>query len=163
MHQNNFKMVSTIKNICLAMIGGSFLSLMIQINSFLAKDTSPLFASWVAHGVGAITALTLLLLTYRLLLKQSETKSIQEKKKLPLWLYLGGIPGAFTVVLAAVAINGGVSLSSTISLGLVGQIMFGIVSDHFGLFNTKKRKITIKDIYVISLVMAGSMMILFGA
>lgn len=163
MHQDNLKMVSTIKNICLAMVGGSLLSLMIQTNSFLAKETSPLFASWVAHGVGAITALAILLLTCRLFSKQSDTKSTLEKKKLPLWLYLGGIPGAFTVVLAAIVINSGVSLSSTISLGLVGQLVFGVVSDHFGLLNTKKRKITIRDIYVISLVMAGSVMILFGA
>ncbi|KDM93316.1 membrane protein [Photobacterium galatheae] len=156
-------MVNTIKNICLAIIGGSFLTLMIQTNSYLAKDTSAIFASWVAHGVGAVTALLIVLITYRLLSGQGNAQQVKERKKIPLWLYLGGIPGAFTVILAALAINGGLSLSSTISLGLVGQIAFGIVSDYFGLLNTQKRKITMIDMGVISLVLIGSMMILFGA
>lgn len=49
-------------NPLLALAAGALLALMIGINSLLASFNSPLFASWVAHGVGAITAWLLLLL-----------------------------------------------------------------------------------------------------
>lgn len=161
MSTDHTNMVNTFKNISLALFGGSFLTLMIQTNSLLARDTSPLFASWVAHGIGALTALLIVLIAIRAF--SGQRRNQQTREKIPLWLYLGGIPGAFTVILAAIAINGGLTLSGTISLGLVGQILFGMLSDRFGLLNTQKRNITLKDMGVVVLVLAGSAMILFGA
>ncbi len=149
-----------IKNIFIAMTAGTCLSLMIQINGYLAYKTTPLFASWVVHGIGAITALIILRLEFNLLTKSKNITEISQNRRPHVWLYLGGISGAFTVILASIALNGGVSLSSVISLGLVGQILFGIISDHFGLFNTQKRHISQIDIYVILLVIVGSIMIL---
>ena len=40
----------------LALGAGALLALMIAINSLLASYNSPLLASWLAHGMGAITA-----------------------------------------------------------------------------------------------------------
>jgi transporter family-2 protein len=40
-----------------AFIAGGLLALMIQLNSQLASAGSPLLASWIAHGTGALTAL----------------------------------------------------------------------------------------------------------
>ncbi|CAQ84458.1 MULTISPECIES: DMT family transporter [Photorhabdus] len=155
-------MINTIRNILLAIIGGSLLTLMIYTNSILSESTTPFFASWVAHGIGAIVALILYIIVSTLFSKTETNEKKQTKSNIPIWFYLGGIPGAFTVVLAAVVINGGLPLSSTISLGLVGQIFFGLVADHFGLLGTRKRKIVIQDLYVICFVLFGSMLILFG-
>ncbi|TDB54628.1 DMT family transporter [Photorhabdus khanii] len=155
-------MINTIRNILLAVIGGSLLTLMIYTNSILSESTTPFFASWVAHGIGAIVALILFIIVARFFSKKEIYEKKHRKSNIPIGFYLGGIPGALTVVLAAVAINGGLPLSSTISLGLVGQIIFGLVADHFGLLRTRKRKIVIQDLYVILFVLFGSMLILFG-
>jgi transporter family-2 protein len=80
----------------------------------------------------------------------------------PLWFYAGGIPGAFTVILAAIAVNSSLALSGTIALMLVGQVVFGMVSDHFGLFRTPKRRLSGTDLVVALAVLGGSGLIIFG-
>jgi transporter family-2 protein len=152
----------------LAVSGGLLLALMINYNSLLAKHTSPMFASWVAHGLGAIVAFALVVATSRLVRLKAgvddETRRQPGKRtqRQPLWFYLGGIPGAATVVLAAITVNSSLSLSGTIAFMLVGQALFGIVSDHFGLFRTPKRRIVPADFLVTFTVLAGSTLILFG-
>ena len=154
-------MMGRSKDWLLAIAGGSLLALMINYNSLLAKHTTPMFASWVAHGLGAIAALVLVVLYSRVFHpagKQTEPR----REKIPLWFYLGGIPGTFTVILAAVTVNSGLSLSGTIALMLLGQVLFGIVSDHFGLFRTPKRRIVAADFLVALCVLSGSALIIFG-
>ena len=140
----------------LAIVGGVLLSLMIEFNSLLAKFTSPVYASWVAHGLGAIAAVVLVLVYSRALTKRRGSRP-------PLWFYLGGIPGAFTVILAAIAVNSSLALSGTIALMLVGQVVFGMVSDHFGLFRTPRRRLVLTDLVVAAAVLGGSALIIFGA
>lgn len=140
----------------LAIAGGVLLALMIEFNSLLAKFTSPVYASWVAHGLGGIAALALVAVFARARARKLATRP-------PLWFYLGGIPGAFTVMLAAIAVNSRLALSGTIALMLVGQVVFGMVSDHFGLFRTPKRRLVLTDLVVALAVLGGSALIIFGA
>ncbi|MBA5234954.1 DMT family transporter [Pectobacterium aroidearum] len=149
--------MGNIKNIFLAILSGFFLTLMFQSNSVLSENTSPLVASWVAHGIGTLVSLLLVIF----FVKKSPPTLKSEKNRRPVWLYLGGIPGAFTVVLAVMAINGGLSLSSTISLGLAGQLLFGFVSDYFGLFGSQKRKLSRANIYIFSLIISGCFLIIY--
>ncbi|BBH51998.1 hypothetical protein JCM31447_04350 [Fluviispira sanaruensis] len=86
--------------------------------------------------------------------KKDKTQKVT--KNIKWWLYLGGVVGAFVVILSSLVINKGLSLSAAISLILVGQILFGMFSDSIGLFGTIKRKILLKDFIVIVLVLAGS-------
>lgn len=151
----------------LAIAGGVLLALMINYNSLLAKHTTPVFASWVAHGLGAVAALVLVVLFSGTLRRGKRSRTTGEQaatppKNVPRWFYLGGIPGAFTVILAAIAVNGDLALSGTIAFMLVGQILFGIASDHFGLFRTPKRRIVLTDFVVALLVFTGSVLIIFG-
>ncbi|QRK04329.1 DMT family transporter [Archangium violaceum] len=145
----------------LAMAGGALLALMINYNSLLAKHTTPVFASWVAHGLGAVAAFALVVLYSRLF--RSPGKEMEpQRAKVPLWFYLGGIPGTLTVILAAVTVNSGLSLSGTIALMLLGQVLFGLVSDYFGLFRTPKRRIVATDFLVALCILSGSALIIFG-
>jgi transporter family-2 protein len=142
---------------------GFLLSLMINLNSLLAKHTTPLFASWVAHALGLFAAFCFVLLS---LFRSQETGKLPIQKnplRISRWLYLGGIPGSFTVILAAIAVNSSLRLSGTISFMLVGQILFGIFSDHFGFFGIPKRKIGRVDLLRVSLVLCGSLFIIFGS
>ncbi len=152
-------MFNLLKNYLFALGSGVLLTLMIQSNSLLAKYTTPIFASWIAHGVGSCVAFLLVLIT-ALFTKNKYSKKSQFKK-IPTWYYTGGIPGAFTVVLAAYAVNGDLSLSGTISLMLVGQVLFGIIVDHYGLIAVPIRRITLKDIIAVTFVLLGSVLIIF--
>ncbi|MFE0581324.1 DMT family transporter [Streptomyces sp. NPDC058874] len=159
-------MIGRSKDWLLGIAGGVLLATMLHYNSLLAKHTTPAYASWVAHGVGAVVALLLVLLTTSgVRLRRAERGGEAEPAaptKRPLWFYLGGIPGAFTVMLGAITVNGSLSLSGTIAFMLVGQILFGLVSDHFGLFQTPKRRIVPMDALVALCVLTGSALILFG-
>lgn len=146
----------------LAFLGGVLLALMINYNSLLARFTSPIFASWIAHGIGTVGALTLVALLFlkKIGPKKAETK--RNRSRTPFWIYLGGVPGTLTVIFAAITVNSSLSLSGSIALMLVGQVAFGILSDFFGWFGLKKRRITFADFGVALLILAGSMCIIFG-
>jgi transporter family-2 protein len=154
-------MIGRSKDWLLAIGGGSLLALMINYNSLLAKHTTPVFASWVAHGLGAVAAFALVVL-YSRIFHSADKVADPRRDKIPLWFYLGGIPGTFTVILAAVTVNSSLSLSGTIALMLLGQVLFGIVSDHFGLFRTPKRRIVPADFLGALCVLTGSALIIFG-
>ena len=147
----------------IAFLGGLILTLMIDSNSLLAKYSSPLFASWVAYGVGALVAFFLVMLApvvFRSKNKVTESITI-ENKKIPLWIYLGGIPGAMTVVLSAITVNSTLALAGSFALMLLGQIVFGMFSDIFGWFGTPKKEFVFIDFVVILLILAGSSLIIF--
>ncbi len=81
-------------------------------------------------------------------------------RKPPLIYYLGGIVGAFTVILAAMTVNGGMPLSSVVALSLVGQIVFSMFSDQFGFLGSTQRRISLNDIFAVMLVLGGSLMVI---
>ena len=147
----------------LALSSGFILAIMILFNSTLAKFTSPLYSSWVAHGIGSIAALVLIFLFTKIF--HSRINNIKEPERVQIkssfWLYLGGIPGAFTVILASISINSNLGLSGTLALMLLGQIIFGIICDSFGLFGTLKKRFNFKDFMVIFFVLTGSWIIIF--
>jgi transporter family-2 protein len=141
----------------LAIIGGVLLALMITLNSLLGSFSSPLYASWVAHGVGAIVALILVQLMAR-----RPTAKPMGKEWAPYWSYLAGIPGAAVVAVAAITVNSKIGLTGTLALGIVGQIIFGLLSDQFGWFGLPKRSIRVKDVIVLLMVLSGSGLIIFS-
>ena len=136
----------------LALAAGMLLALMIRQNSALAKDTTPLFASWMAHGIGAIASLGLVL----------AAAPNKEHRKAPAWAYLGGVPGALTVVLAAITVNSRLALSGTLALSLVGQVLWGLFLDHFGLLGVPRRRLMLQDLWVVLSVSAGSGLLIFS-
>ena len=144
----------------MAILGGLLLALMINYNSLLARHTTPVFASWVAHGIGAAAAVVLVVLYARTVRPADPAEGPRTRP--PLWFYAGGIPGTFTVILAAITVNSSLTLSGAIAFMLVGQVSFGILSDRFGLFRTARRRIVTTDLLGALAVLAGSTLIIFG-
>lgn len=140
----------------IALFSGVLLTLMIMSNSYLSTFTSPLHASGLTHGTGAVVAL-IIWLTVKTHLPQRRAG-----KKIPLWCYLGGIPGAFTVLLAAITVNSPLSLSGSIVLMLAGQIVTGLIIDHFGLMGLTRRKATSRDGLTLLLLFSGCILIIAG-
>ncbi|UVO10566.1 DMT family transporter [Pectobacterium polonicum] len=141
----------------IAVLSGVLLTLMIMSNSYLSTFTSPLQASWLTHGIGSIAAFLVWVIAGRRTIRAEE-----KYKKIPIWCYLGGIPGAFTVLLAAITVNSPLSLSGSIVLMLTGQIVTGLLMDHVGLLGLTKRKITKRDGLTVLLLFLGSLLIIMG-
>jgi transporter family-2 protein len=146
-------------NLSLALAGGITLASMIALNSKMAFFSSPLLASWVAHGVGAVISLIVIMVVSAFL---GEKISLLPKYGTPIWAYLGGIPGAFTVILAAITVNSPLGLSGSIALIMAGQVLFGLVSDTLGLFGLTKRSMSIHDGIALLLMVTGCLITLFG-
>lgn len=140
-----------------AVFSGVLLSLMIMSNSYLASFTTPLTASWITHGIGTFFSLIIYILYLR---KNQLTKKNNNKIKI-LW-YFGGIPGAFTVLLAAITVNSPLSLSGSIILMITGQILFSVIVDAMGWFGIEKRKITLRDLFMCFLLISGSALLIIG-
>jgi transporter family-2 protein len=146
-------------NLSIALAGGVTLASMIAINSELATFSSPLFASWIAHGVGAVTCFFALLVVNTFIGKKI---TFLPKSGTPMWAYLGGIPGAFTVILAAITVNSPLGLSGSIVLIMAGQVLFGLISDTFGLFGLPKKSININDGIALIFILTGCLIIMFA-
>lgn len=145
-------------NVLIAMSAGIVLSVMTDWNSQLARYSSPLFASWTAHGVGTLSSLALAgILSARPGEKQ---KPAIAEERWPLWSYLGGIPGALIVSLAALTVNSPLGLAGTLALMLIGQIIFGLAVDTFGLFGLARKAFGRRDLVAMGLVVTGSLAII---
>jgi transporter family-2 protein len=131
---------------------GGLLTLMVLCNGTLAAHGSLFFASWVPHLTGSIVALFLLLI-----LRPKRAARVRP----PLWTYLGGISGGVTVMLTSATMNTALALSGTIALGLAGQVVFSLFADVRGLFGLPKRMPTSRDYISLSLIIVGSMILIF--
>lgn len=143
-------------DIVMGILAGVLLSLMIYCNSIVAKGSTPLSASWFAHLVGMVVAFFLIILFAR---KSNTIHPENKMSRAPFGAYLGGIPGALTVVLASITVNGSLKLSSSIALMLVGQVFFGVLVDVLGWFGIFKRKLALLDYSAILLILIGSIIV----
>lgn len=142
-----------------ALLAGVLVAVMVTINSELAAITTPFTASWVVHGVGGVTAFLLLMANAAVARRSGR---LPAGGKAPLWAYLGGAPGAFAVALSSMAVNSELALAGGLSLLLVGQILFGLVSDQFALFGTPKRRLNRFDFLATVFVIGGSALLIFS-
>lgn len=143
--------------IFLGISAGVLLTAMITTNSYLSGWSSPLVASWLAHGSGAVVAWVLLIIRFRTLHPLSAGPVAG---KPPKWSYLGGIPGAMTVLLAAISVNSRLELAGTLGLMLMGQILFGLIADLRGWFGVIKCRFSLLDLCSVALILGGSALLI---
>lgn len=145
-----------------ALCSGALLALMIKLNSQLAVYSSPLWAAWIAHGIGAVTVLFMLLLLQGRRLNRVTFIAHANRPPLPWWAYVGGIPGAITVVFAAITVNSELALAGTLALMLLGQLIFSCVFDCFGYFGMAKRRIQPREVIAMMMILFGAMLVIFA-
>lgn len=134
---------------------GGLLTLMVHFNGELGRYGNALFASWGAHATGTAAALLLLGV-----LRRKPKAGPALRPAAPLWAYLGGLSGAATVMLSAVAVNSALALSGTLALSLAGQVAFGLAADRWGLFGLPKRRPGPRDAAALGLILAGSALVI---
>lgn len=151
--------MSQTKDWLLALVAGVLLSVMISLNGLLAHYSSPVFASWVAHGTGTLLAVAIILLLQHL--THRPLAGPLQHTPPPRWSYFGGFFGGLTVVLSSITVNSPLGLSGTLALGLVGQIVFSLLSDQFGWFGLPQRTLTYRDGLAVICILIGSLFIIF--
>lgn len=122
-------------NRLISIIVGAIISVMILYNGTLSNALGNFSSSIIIHIVGLISIILVIIL--------SKSK-LKIHRQIPLYLYSAGAIGVFTVVFTNLSFTKlGVSL--TLALGLLGQSIFSIIIDHFGMlgmrimrFNQKK-------------------------
>ena len=141
---------------------GGLLSLAVFINGEAGRYGGALFSSWLAHGVGMVVSVLVLLVVWRR--QRAATQAAQAQSgKAPLWAYLGGILGAATVMLTSTSVNSPLALAGTLALGLVGQVVLSLAADFWGLLGLPRRRLGLRDAGAVLLIASGSLLIiLFG-
>ncbi|MFQ3231362.1 DMT family transporter [Reinekea sp.] len=142
----------------IAFAGGALLAAMMAINGYLTNYASPMGASWIAHGTGAIAAF-LIVITLRLF---STPSQVTNKASPPWWSFFGGVPGAMVVVLAVILVNSTIGLTGAIVLGIAGQVVFGLFTDQWGWFGMTMRKLNRRRLISSLLILGGSLLILLS-
>jgi transporter family-2 protein len=140
--------------IILALIGGIFLAMQGGLNAQLGVLLrSPLLASLVAYFFSTSIALVAVALSIK------SMPTIQQLKEIPYHLWFSG--AVFSVI--------GISLyyytipklgiSTMISLGLFGQLIFSVIAGHFGWFGLPTEPIEYKKIMGVSAMIIGILLI----
>lgn len=149
-------------NFSLAIIAGVVLTIMIKLNSELSVNSTPILASWVAHSVGTMAALLMVLYLSIQKNYSNSGKNLELiKKHTPVWFYMGGIFGALVVVMGAISVNSDLGLSGSLAFMLVGQVIFGVVTDHFGLFGTQVRVFDKATFLAVLCILSGCIILIF--
>lgn len=114
----------------LSFMSGIILAVMIQVNGRLSGQFGVYHAALYVHIVGSAFAVLLMLFG---------RQPISGAKRLPLWMYLGGVIGVLTTVFNNLAFSH-ISLTSIVALGLFGQLVLSYFIDRFGLFGMEYRR-----------------------
>ncbi len=139
----------------LALVSGTLLAVMISFNSTLGLMTTPMFSSLFVHLMGFIASYVIWLIIVR--------KGIfPVNKQAPLYGHLAGCIGGFIVVMSNVTVQSPIGLAGTVALSILGQITFSLICDLGGYFGLEKRSVNKFDIAQMTLVIFGTMIILFG-
>ena len=136
-----------------ALLAGMVLPLQAVINGRLSKEIgSPVLASFVSFFVGAV-CLGLYCLATRAALPSAHSLG-----RLPPWLWMGGLIGAFYMV-GVVSLVPRLGVSVTMGLVISGQIILSACLDHFGLLGLHTHPLNAGRVLGIILLIAGVLLV----
>jgi bacterial/archaeal transporter family-2 protein len=144
-------------HLALAFASGGLLAVILLFNGSLSGATNPSFSSLVPHATGTLFALAILLFW-----PPVRRAGLVWRGGAPLWAFLGGVSGAVTVIATSVAMNSVLALSGTLALGLVGQGVFALLADRYGLLGLPKRRTGWRGVAALVLILSGSGFVIAG-
>ncbi|MHC1748636.1 MAG: DMT family transporter [Cellulosilyticaceae bacterium] len=128
-----------------AAIIGIFIALMIGINGILSEQVGTYSSTVMIHLIGFIAIIGIVLI---------KKVKISFNRSIPLYLYLGGAIGVFTVLFNVTSFSA-IGASLTMALGLLGESIASTIIDHYGLFGTKITHFNPKKIWGLLLIILG--------
>jgi transporter family-2 protein len=138
--------------IVLVVLAGGATALQAPTNARLATAVaSPVNAAFVSFAVGTIA----LAVAAAFLQTRPDAAAM---RALPWWAWVGGLYGACFVVAAAWGVPRlGVAL--TITLMVAGQLLIGLILDHFGAMGMPRAPLNLGRIAGVALVIGGVLMV----
>jgi len=113
----------------LALIGGMALATQGQINGGLGKKVGVIEGSFISFSIGTLVLLFILLFF--------GNGNISNVSQVPKWQLIGGLLGAFYVVVQVIVVPK-IGVSASLMAVIVGQIILGAVIDHYGFFGGQR-------------------------
>lgn len=136
----------------LAVTAGVAVALQAVINARLGQFAgNSVLAATISFAVGLV-GIALALLT------QSRLVSSQTLASAPWWAWVGGLLGAFYVLLSIMLVPR-IGVAALMCSAVLGQMLFSLTADHFGLLGMQTRAASSARIIGAVLVMAGVFLI----
>jgi transporter family-2 protein len=137
---------------------GALLTIQGAINGTIVNEYGSPFFATVICCIFTFFALLIVTTAMRewkslIILKDGLTSKIKSEK-MPLWALFGGVFGGIYSAIAAFG-NSVLPVSMVVVITLLGQIVFSVLTDHFGLFGVIKRKVTSRKIVGVAIVVVG--------
>ena len=138
--------------IVLTFLSGAVLPIQAGLNSRLGKATaSPLYAALISFLVGTVGLVLYILFT-------RQTLNWSGLKEAPLYIWLGGLLGAFYIAVIVFAFP---KLGPGLSFGLIvaGQMIVSVLLEHNNILVAQANPISFMRVLGITLVIAGVVLI----
>ena len=133
---------------------GALMPVQAILNSKLGKQIGgPLMGSMISFVVGLVFLVFLNLAT-----NYTAVSQLRQTTATPWWVWLGGLLGAIFVGYIT-WVNQKQGLALTFSLVVSGQLLISLFIDHYGLFGSAVRTITLEKILGVALIVGGMLLI----
>ncbi len=133
----------------LAIAAGTMTAFQPLVNAKLnGQVSSPLWASFISFGTGAVILFVLAYIT------SGKFLSI-ETEDLKWWMFLGGVLGAFFVT-TALFIVPHLGVATMIALFVAGQLISSALLEHYGVMAPAANPITLQKLLGLALLAAGA-------
>lgn len=137
----------------MAFSAGMAMAMQAAINSQLGKSllNQPLNAALWSFASGTVLLLVLSLL------KGNWWAAMSQIPAQPWWQLIGGMLGV-GMVYSSIFLAPRLGVANMLFLIIAGQIIFGLVIDHFGLFNMPVREVSINKLIGLFIMISGLVM-----
>jgi bacterial/archaeal transporter family-2 protein len=132
--------------VLLAVLGGMAIALQALINARLQQSAgNAVFAGTISFGVGLLALLAAL---------ATQSFSFSGLSSAPWWAWTGGALGAFYIVMSIFLVPR-IGAAALIGSAVLGQMLFSLVADHYGILGTQVRPAGLARIAGAVLIMVG--------
>ena len=137
----------------LALVAGALLPLQALVNARLGKATTGgLFASACSFLIGTVAILAVLVVM------RQPLPALDTLQRLPAWVWVGGLLGAFFVCVATLAVPR-IGAASLVALAVGGQMLAALACDHFGVLQAPQPA-TASRLFGALLVLGGAALVM---
>ena len=131
-----------------AIVAGIVLPIQAGINGRLAYYIqSPIYAAFFSFAIGTLGLWLYILIT-------KESGQLSNLPQVPLWIWIGGLIGAFYVV-SVIALAPKLGSALTFSLIVAGQMLIALILDHFALLGMPQQLMSIQRVLAVILITSG--------
>ncbi len=131
----------------LVIVNGMLLAITIALNGLLSDGYGSNASLVFIHALGLAAIVIVMIFRH---------EKFTTQKKLPLWMYLAGLPGVVGTLFYNLTFTfGAISVSAMMALALISQSITSIAVDKFGLCGMKKRKFNKKKLIGLAIATLG--------